>query len=160
MEYRLLTNIEDMGHSYAADNDELVVSRDKGQPIIAILLFGLVIVYGFYLAFFKNSSTYIKIGVITATILFIWLIAGDPRKPNPILTINAAGIYLYGKDHYEWTAIREIVYETDEDGKGSPFLVLYLHNGEKASFDASGYLNQPMDAIAAYINKYWRRSGE
>ena len=157
MEYRLMTNIEDMGHSYAADNEELVVSRDKGQPIIAILLFGVVIVYGFFLAFFKSSSTYIKIGVITATILFIWLIAGDRRKPNPVLTINAGGINLHSNGQYEWAAIREIVYETDEDGKGSPFLVLYLHDGEKASFDTSGYLNQPMDAIAAYINRYWRR---
>lgn len=157
MEYRVLTNIEEMGNAYAAENEELNVSRDKGQPIIAILLFGLVIIYGFYQAFFKNAAVYVQLGIIAATIFFIRMIVADRKKTQPVLTINAAGIHLSGKDHYAWNDIREIIYETDEDGKGTPVLMLYLFDGEKVSFDMNGYLDQPIDAIAAYINRYWKR---
>jgi len=150
-----VTHIEELGGNFPADEEELNVYEGRQKSSVAFVLLGVLILAGIYFAFGRASSMYVKIGVFTFLFLIIRLLMAEyQKKPVPQLTINREGIRFHHKDVYPWHTISEVVYEEDDTAGKPGLLVLRFYQGGVTSFAITPQLDRPLEAIAAYINKY------
>jgi hypothetical protein len=154
-----VTNIEAIDTNYPADEEALAVNLQKPKSAAAFVLLGILVLFGIYFAFGRESSMYVKIGITTFLILVGRLqIAEYNKKLPPVLIIDAAGVRIYNKEFYTWDAIREITHKVEPGKDGAGVLVFRLHEGNEVVFEMDKRFDRPLEAIAAYVNKYWVRA--